>query len=65
MGWDTQINIIVENVIDEEIEIAKDLFNSDAKSYYRNGISFIKFKKLFNDGFTLVSFIFQNYIVNV
>jgi hypothetical protein len=48
MGWDTQISIIVENVLNDEVEIAKDLFNTDAKSYYHNGISFIKYKQLEN-----------------
>jgi|JI10StandDraft_1071094.scaffolds.fasta_scaffold132203_2 hypothetical protein len=45
MGWDTQISIIVENVINEQVEIAKDLFNTDAKSYYQNGVSFIKYRE--------------------
>lgn len=45
MGWDTQIIIIVEHIVNEEVEIAKDLFNSDANSYYKNGISFIKYRE--------------------
>jgi hypothetical protein len=44
MGWDTQINIIVEDIVNEEIEIVRDLFNSDAITYYQNGISFIKYR---------------------
>lgn len=44
MGWDTQINIIVENIVNEEIEIAKHLFESDANTYFQNGISFIKYR---------------------
>jgi hypothetical protein len=48
MGWDTQINIIVENIVNEEIEIAKNLFESDAKTYFQNGMSFIKYREVEN-----------------
>lgn len=45
MGWDTQINIIVEQIRDGELEIAKHLFESDAHTYYHNGTSFIRYKE--------------------
>lgn len=48
MSWDTQINIIVEDIINEEAEIARELFNSDAKTYYKNGISFVKYREADN-----------------
>ncbi|MBP1225830.1 hypothetical protein [Flavobacterium sp. 1355] len=44
MGWDTQIIIIVENIQNEEREITLELYQSDANSYFHNGLSFAKFK---------------------
>lgn len=49
MGWDTQINIIVESITYEEKIIASELYEKDAKSYFHNGISFAKFKHLENN----------------
>lgn len=46
MGWDTQINIIVENVVNEESKIAADLYETDAKTYWLNGIHYAKSRQL-------------------
>ena len=48
MGWDTQINIIVENITNEESEIAIKIFDGDAISYFGNGSSFIKWRETEN-----------------
>lgn len=58
MGWDTQINILVENIRDEEVEIAKDLLKGDAESYYQNGISFIKYR-VCEDGSKVLFFTYE------
>lgn len=49
MGWDTQINIIVEGIEIGEMEIADAIFESDAKDYYQNGMSFIKIRECGSD----------------
>lgn len=44
MGWDTQINILVEQISGTVEEIAEDLYISDAKSYWGNGSCFAAFR---------------------
>ena len=44
MGWDTQINIIVENIQNEEQDLAFELFQTDAKDYFHDGISYAKYR---------------------
>jgi len=58
MGWDTQINIIVEDIREEELEIAKEIFEGDAETYYHNGISFIKYR-VCEDGSKVLFFTYE------
>ncbi len=44
MGWDTQINILVENINNEEVEISNDLYLTDAKTYWGNGVCYSKYR---------------------
>ncbi len=58
MGWDTQITILVEHIREEELEIAKEIFESDAKDYFHNGISFIKYR-FCEDGSKVLFFTYE------
>lgn len=53
MGWDTQIIIIVENIQNEEKEIALDLYKSDAVTYFHEESFISKFKLCHNGTKTL------------
>ncbi len=58
MGWDTQIVIIVENIIDNVQEVASDLYNADANGYYGKGVCFVKYRHS-NDGTKALFFTYE------
>jgi len=44
MGWDTQIIIIVENTGDKALTVASEIFREEARDYFGNGVSFVKYR---------------------
>jgi hypothetical protein len=42
MGWDTQISVLVESVVNEEVVIAREIYETDARSY---GPSFATYRE--------------------
>lgn len=48
MGWENQISILVENIACEEKDIATEIYEKDAKSYFNSGKNIVKFRRTEN-----------------